>query len=80
MIAGDPYDPANDLKLFYGKAIVRANTSLTLPDTGPGQKLISFRGLPAFSLVFVVRELQRCGAARRHKTSYAAPIMSHLVF
>jgi hypothetical protein len=31
----DPYDSAADLKLFYGKARVRANTSLTLSDTLP---------------------------------------------
>jgi hypothetical protein len=33
---GDRYDASDDLTFFYGKAIVRANTSLTLPDTGPG--------------------------------------------
>ena len=32
---GDPYDPSDDLTFFYGKAIVRANTSLTLSDTQP---------------------------------------------
>jgi len=33
--AGDPYDAAADLQQFYGKARVRANTSLTLSDTLP---------------------------------------------
>jgi hypothetical protein len=33
--AGDPWDAGTDLKQFYGKARVRANTSLTLSDTLP---------------------------------------------
>jgi len=33
---GDPYDASDDLTFFYGKAIVPANMSRTLPDTGPG--------------------------------------------
>ena len=36
--AGDPSDSAADLKQFYGKARIRANTRLLLPDTGPEVK------------------------------------------
>ena len=36
--AGDPYNSAADLKQFYGKARIRANTRLLLPDTGPEVK------------------------------------------
>ena len=32
--AGDPYDSAADLKQFYGKARIRANTRLLLPTQG----------------------------------------------
>ena len=33
--AGNPYDAADDLKQFYGKVRIRANTRLTLSDTLP---------------------------------------------
>jgi hypothetical protein len=35
---GNPYDAANDLKQFYGKAEIAANTRLTLSDTLPDVK------------------------------------------
>ena len=45
-LAGKHYDPASDLKEFYGKVVVPANTSITLADTQPDVRYDLDEGQP----------------------------------
>jgi hypothetical protein len=65
---GDPYDSEADLKEFYGKVVIPANTSITLSDTQPDVRYDLDEGQPLLIAVDFSPSLgnpfQGCGTAR----------------